>query len=81
MTLRRRFRPLRRHARTLLFTACYCLAASPLLAQAGEDLPAANKGYSIPYALTGLCILLGMLVLCRPFYPREDSIKRPEAKE
>ncbi len=56
------------------------LWASPLFAQ---EAAVANdkKGYSLAYALTGLCVVLGVLIVCRPLRTRADKIERPVTEE
>lgn len=63
----------------ILAVVC-CLWTSPLFAQ---EAAAANdkKGYSLAYALTGLCVVLGVLIVCRPLRTRADKIERPDPEE
>lgn len=57
------------------------LAASPLWAQEEAVEGPPSKNYGISYALTGLCLVLGVMIICRPFFARRDKIERPKAEE
>ena len=60
---------------TLTLCAGVWFSASPLLAQ---DDGGFEKNYGISYMLVMLCVVLGMLVVCRPFRSRAEKIERPK---